>query len=319
MTRRTRRLVTALLLGVALYGVAIAYTGFRDIRDSLSAFRWGAFLAAVGLASTNYFLRFLRWDYYLKLLRVEGVDKSDSLLLFLSGFVLTISPGKVGEVFKSAVLSQTHGVPIARTAPVVIAERLTDLIGVVALIFIGSVGFESGRDWALAGSVVIVCVLAMIMWERHIDALLDWVERHPRLGHFTPKLREAATSLRLLAGPSAILWPMVLSLAAWACEGIALWVLLVGFGTRAPLLLSVFFYETASLAGALIPIAGGLGVVEGMLREQLVRLGGVPSAVATSSMILVRFATLWWAVAVGFLALALLRSRYPKLRGVEAA
>jgi hypothetical protein len=54
-----------------------------------------------------------------------------------------------------------------------------------------------------------------------------------------------------------------------------------------------------------------------MLREQLVRLGNVPTSVATASMILVRFATLWWAVAVGFIALAILRSRYPKLRGVE--
>jgi uncharacterized membrane protein YbhN (UPF0104 family) len=77
----------------------------------------------------------------------------------------------------------------------------------------------------------------------------------------------------------------------------------------------VFFYETASLAGALIPVPGGLGVVETMLREQLVRLGGVPAGVATSSMILVRFATLWWAVAVGFAALGMLRRRYAVLRG----
>jgi glycosyltransferase 2 family protein len=317
MKRATRRLITALLLGVALYGVAIAYTGFREMRDSLSSFHWSAFAAAVALASMNYLLRFVRWDYYLKLLDVRGVGKGDSLLLFLSGFVLTITPGKVGEVFKSAVLNQTHGVPIARTAPVVIAERLTDLIGVVALIFLGSIGFESGGYWAIAGAAVIVFALAMIMWRAPLDYLLAWVSRHPRFGRFAPKLREAIESLRLLAGPSAIAWPMLLSIVAWACEGIALWVLLVGFGTRAPLLLSVFFYETASLAGALIPIPGGLGVVEGMIREQLVRLGGASTTVATASMILVRFATLWWAVAVGFIALAILRARYPKLRGVE--
>jgi uncharacterized protein (TIRG00374 family) len=113
--------------------------------------------------------------------------------------------------------------------------------------------------------------------------------------------------------------PLVLSIAAWACEGIALWVILLGFHVSPPLLISVFFYETASLAGALIPVPGGLGVVEGMLREQLVHIGGVPAGAATASMILVRFATLWWAVALGFVALAALRNRYPKLRGVEAA
>jgi uncharacterized protein (TIRG00374 family) len=317
MKRGTRRVIAALLLGVALYGVAIAYEGFRDMRESLHAFHWVAFWGAVALATMNYLLRFVRWDYYLKLLDVRGVGKFDSLLLFLSGFVLTITPGKVGEVFKSAVLNQTHGVPIARTAPVVIAERLTDLIGVVALIFLGSIGFESGAYWAIAGTAVIVVAVVFVTWKAPLDLLLAWVSKHPRFGRFAPKLREAIESLRLLAGPSAIAWPMVLSIAAWACEGVALWVLVIGFGARAPLLLSVFFYETASLAGALIPIPGGLGVVEGMIREQLVRLGGVPTTVATASMILVRFATLWWAVAVGFIALAILRARYPKLRGVE--
>jgi len=196
MKRSTRRLFAALLLGVALYGVAIAYTGFREMRDSLGSFQWAAFAGAVALASMNYLLRFVRWDYYLKLLDVRGVGKGDSLLLFLSGFVLTITPGKVGEVFKSVVLNQTHGVPIARTAPVVIAERLTDLIGVVALIFLGSIGFESGGYWAVAGVAVIVVALVMVMWKLPLDYFLAWIARHPRFGRFEPKLRAAVESAR---------------------------------------------------------------------------------------------------------------------------
>jgi uncharacterized protein (TIRG00374 family) len=98
---------------------------------------------------------------------------------------------------------------------------------------------------------------------------------------------------------------------AWGAEGVALYVLLVGFGQSVPLPLAVFFYATATLAGALVPIPGGLGLVEGMLRESLLRLGGVEQGAATASMILVRLATLWWAVVVGFIALFLLRLRFP--------
>jgi len=319
MTVQVRRFVSALLLGVALYGVYIAVTGFKEIRAGLATFNWLAFAMAVALASTNYFLRFLRWQYYLRRLDVRGVEASDSLLIFLSGFVLTMTPGKVGEVFKSAVLGQTHGVPVARTAPIVVAERLTDLIGVVLLILFGSAGFTSGLPWAMAGGGAVLVGLVLILWERPSNALLAWIGAHPRLGRIAPKLREAIESLRLLASPSALLWPMALSIVAWACEGVALWVVLQGFRASAPLLLSVFFYETASLAGALIPVPGGLGVVETMLREQLVRLGGVAAGIATSSMILVRFATLWWAVAVGFGALAMLRRRHPVLRGTAVS
>lgn len=316
MNGQARKLIAALLLGVVLYGAAIAYTGFNAIKESLVSFHWIAFALAVGLASTNYVIRFLRWQYYLRLLDVRGVTRGDSLLIFLSGFVLTVTPGKVGEVFKSAVLGQTHQVPVARTAPIVVAERLSDVIGVVALILAGSAGFHSGLPWALAGAGAVVTGLVVILWERPSNALLAWMDRHEKLGRFAPKLREAVESLRMLASPTALIWPMVLSVFAWACEGVGLWVLLRGFGATAPLLLSVFFYETASLAGALIPVPGGLGVVETMLREQLVRLGGVPTNIATASMILVRFATLWWAVAVGFCALAILRRKYPSLRGL---
>jgi uncharacterized protein (TIRG00374 family) len=318
MSRPMRRLVTALLLGVVLYGAAIAYTGFRTIRESIDTFRWITFLIAVGLATANYFLRFVRFRYYLGLLGVTSVGAFDALLVFLSGFVLTISPGKVGEVFKSVVLEQTHGIPLQRTAPIVIAERLSDLIGVVVLIALGSAGFTSGFSWALAGAGAIVLGLVLILWERPSNGLLNRLDQNPKLSVLVPKLREALSSLRVLAAPRALVFPMLLSLVAWACEGIALWALLLGFGEKAPLVLSVFFYETASLAGALIPVPGGLGIVETMLREQLVHLGGVSSGAATASMILVRFATLWWAVLLGFVALGILRSRFPRLRGDDA-
>jgi uncharacterized protein (TIRG00374 family) len=100
---------------------------------------------------------------------------------------------------------------------------------------------------------------------------------------------------------------------AWFLEGFALWVILRGFGESTPVLMACFFYATATLAGALIPVPGGLGVTEGTLEEQLHHFGNVSNATATSAMILVRFATLWFAVLVGFVALALLRLRFPSL------
>ena len=98
-----------------------------------------------------------------------------------------------------------------------------------------------------------------------------------------------------------------------------MWVILRGFQAEIPLERALFFYSTATLAGALVPLPGGLGVVEGMIREQLVRVSHVPDGPATAAMMLIRFATLWWAVLVGFAALALLRVRYPDRLGDASA
>lgn len=309
-----RKLVIAMLLGVAVYGVFVAWAGYRDIRASLQSFRWSAFALALGLASANYGLRFLKWEYYLARLEIRGIPKLDSLLVFLSGFVLTVTPGKVGEVFKSAVLAETHGVAAARTAPIVVAERLTDVIGVIALIVVGSLGFSGGLLWAGIGSAAVACGLVFVIWRAPGEALLAFLERRPgRLANAAPKLREAFDSLRIVASPGALLWPSFLSVLGWGGEGVALYLLVRGFGVDVPAPLAMFFYATATLAGAVIPVPGGLGVAEAMIQEQLVRLARVPHSAATSAMILIRFATLWWAVVVGFVALAVLRRRFPHL------
>src|SRR5690606_26880151 len=311
-----RRLVLALLLGVAVYGAFVLYTGYQKLGAALTSYSWWTFVGALGLASFNYGLRFLKWQYYLARLEIRGVRAVDSLLIFLSGFVLTVTPGKLGEVFKSAVLQQTHGVSAARTAPIVVAERLTDVVAIVVLVLLGSLGFAGGPPWAAAGAAAVTCGLILILWRAPLEIAIAWMERRAGVWQrLAPRLREAGESLRLLASPATLIWPTLLSLVGWGAEGVALWWILLGFGAEVSLPLAVFFYATATLAGALIPVPGGLGVAEGLLQSQFVQLGGVAPGPATASMLLIRLATLWWAVVVGFVALGILRGRYPGLLG----
>ena len=312
MDKLLRRVLVVTLIGVLLYGLFAIYSGVNAIGESLATFRGGAFWLALLLATLNYLLRFGKWQYYLARLDIRGIPWLDSLLVFLSGFVLTITPGKVGEVFKSAVLAKTHGVAVERTALIVVADRLTDVIGIVLLILAGSATFPHGRAWAIAGGGAVAIGLVLILWPPPALWLCDRLERGSgKLATLVPKLRHALASLRVLASPRALVLPTVLSVLAWGAEGLSLYVLLVGFHQSATLGLSVVVYASATLAGALIPVPGGLGVVESLLQQGLIGFGRVSVGAATASMILVRLATLWWAVLVGFMALLALRWRFP--------
>jgi len=222
-------------------------------------------------------------------------------------------------VFKSLVLFETHRIPVERTAPVVVAERLTDVIGIVVLIALSSLGFSGGLFWAGAGAIAVIAVLVLIASERASHALIRVIERLPgpfaRLG---PKLRAAYDSLALLVRPANLIIPTLLSVGAWSLECAALWVILRGLGATTNFGLATFFYATSTLAGALVPVPGGLGVTETSLRQQLQDLGHVGATASTAAMILVRFATLWFAVLVGFLALSALKQRYRTLFGGPA-
>ncbi|MCC6556853.1 MAG: flippase-like domain-containing protein [Polyangiaceae bacterium] len=318
MSKLTRRLVLAMFLGVAIYGALVLARGSDQIRACFEVFAWWTFAAACGLAFLNYVLRFLKWEYYLSILEIRGIPKGESFLTFLSGFVLTVTPGKVGEVFKSLILFQTRQVPIARTAPIVVAERVTDLIGVIVIITVGSLSFPGGLIWATLGALLVAAVLAFVASRRISEGVLRALQRMPGAlgriaGRVGPRLELALRELRGLTAPARLVWPTILSIAAWGLEGVGLWMILRGLSERPALPLTAFFYATATLAGALVPMPGGLGVTDKLLEEQMAHLGGVPAATATTAMLLVRLATLWFAVLVGFAALGLLRARYPSL------
>ncbi len=221
MNRSARRFLLALLFAICVYGAFVAYTGYHTLSSALDGFAWGTFAGALGLASLNYILRFAKWEFYLAKLQVRGIPLAESFLVFLSGFVLTITPGKVGEVFKSAVLSKTHGVDVARTAPIVVAERLTDVIAIVVLIVVGSLGFSGGLIWAAAGSIAVTCALILIMWGAPIEALLRWLRgRGEKLQALAPKVETAYASLRIVASPGALMSPDA-PISCWlGCGGI---------------------------------------------------------------------------------------------------
>ncbi len=303
-----RKVMAMMLLAVLLYGGYTVYVGAEKIAEALSHFGWWAFAAACTLAFANYLLRFLKWEFYLARLDIRGIPKLESLLVFLSGFVLTVTPGKVGEVFKSALLAERRGIPMARTAPIVVADRVTDVIGIAVLIAIGSSGFAGGLVWALIGLGLVATLLIVVASRTLSLGVIGLVARGPGpFKRIAPKLEIAYESLAILLSPKNLVLPAVISIAAWLCECTALWVILQGFGQSTALPLCLFFYATSTLAGAIIPTPGGLGVTETLLEQGLTKLGHVQENFATASMILVRFATLWFAVLVGFIALSLLR------------
>lgn len=318
-SRVVRRVLVVMLAAVALYGAMVLWRGLSDVADRFATYRWWTFAAACGLAFSNYLLRFLKWEFYLGVLGIRGIPKGESFLTFLSGFVLTVTPGKIGEVFKSVVLHQTRGVAVERSAPIVVAERVTDLIGVIAMIAIGSLGFDGGIRWAIAGSAVVLALWVFVASPRVSGPTVALLGKLPgalgTLGRRLAKpLHVALEQLRELTTPRRLWWPTLLSLVGWSLEGVGLWLILRGFGQDTPVTLAAFFYATATLAGALVPVPGGLGVTDKLLEEQLAGLGHVPTAAATAAMLLIRLATLWFAVAVGFAALGLLRLRHPRFK-----
>ena len=312
------RLLLSLLLGVLVFAGLSIYADFRDVLRSLGEFNWALLPLILALTTMNYVFRFVKWEYYLRLIGVRGLAKRDSFLVFFSGLGMVITPGKVGEWLKSYLLREVHGTPIARSAPILIAERLTDS---VALLIIAAAGvFVFGDFWEVflvvaLGSVAIVAVA------RHRPtalALLRLGERLPLARRFVPQIEEFYEAAHVLLSPQAVLLMGALSTFSWFFEVLGFYFTLVGLGLDGSgrlLLQSAFILPIATLASAVLMTPGGLGVAEGGITGLSQALLDMTKSAAAVGTLIIRFGTLWFGVIVGLIAFAVLSRRLTALGG----
>src|SRR5690606_25626291 len=85
----------------AFAGYALVPFFMGESQESILALKridlseWGILL---GLSFVNYMLRFVRWAYLVKLASNVNIPTGKHFLIYLSGFGLTATPGKIGEV-----------------------------------------------------------------------------------------------------------------------------------------------------------------------------------------------------------------------------
>jgi uncharacterized protein (TIRG00374 family) len=316
------RLIVSLILGALVFVGLSAYADFGDVIDGFGEFKWQYLPLVLALVSVNYILRFFKWEYYLRLLRIENLSRRDSALTYFAGLGMVVTPGKVGEWLKCYLLREIQGTPFSRTAPIVIAERLTDCLGLVIL---GSAGLVVFGDAWPAFVVVVLGGGALVFLARN-RALAHWVldrmGRVPVMSRFADNAETFYDSSYEILAPRALGSMTLLSAVSWGFEVIGFYFVLIGLGVEGgwdTLLKASFIMPAATLASALLMTPGGLGVAEGGitgLSQVLLDMARGPAAVAT---VIIRLCTLWFGVLVGIVALVLVMRRLREVAPLTAS
>ena len=277
-------------------------------------------LVPIGLLSLgNYFLRYIKWHWYLKLLG-HRISRFPNFLVFLSGFALTVTPGKVGEFIKAYIVKERFNVPYTASTAVLLMERFTDVAAIVLLSCLGL--FLSFWHWSIA-VLSILAMFAFLMLLRNrsfVGWVIDQTTRFRLLKRFSGPLRTFYDEGWILLEMGVFIRALLLSLVAWFLEGLGYALVAWGLGSAITLMEGVFIYSVALLGGALTLFLGGLGATEG----GMVGLGiifGMSRVTSAAATIIIRVMTLWFAVLIGwgvFLFTPSLRSLLNAARTDEA-
>jgi|GEM_PF-314222 len=289
------------------------------------------------------FFRFLEWHYYLGVIDArDRISLTDSLIIFVATFMMVVSPGKAAELLKSVMLKirtaetdpegKSKGVPVARSAPIVIAERVVDGIAVIilmaaTLLIAGdnlNLGTYQGvnygqlsRGLIYSSSAIILAGLIVIQIKPLAYFCLNILGYIPVIKRLQQPLTDFYESSREIFALKHVIPMSIVGLGVYLSSAAGFIIVLYGFGleiTWQLILQALFIVGVASALGALSFVPNGAGVTEisntGMLLALVAPIQPIVTLpVAAAAALIQGFFHKWFRVLVGLTVAFLYRNR----------
>ncbi len=246
---RYRAVLVSVVLAAAGYIGAALWSGWGEVVAASRDVGTLGIGIALLLSLVNYGLRFGRWQMYLRAMG-QFVPPWPSLRIYIAGFALTTTPGKVGEALRAVLLQRWH-VPYAKSIAALFSERLSDLLAIVILAMLGLSSHPSARALVLVGIGLILAAFVILLSHRILRRLLDATHGHPRAARIFEPILGTLMEARRCNSPGLLSMASGASLLAWAAEALAFYIILARMGLDIPVAYAIFVYALGMLAGAL--------------------------------------------------------------------
>jgi uncharacterized protein (TIRG00374 family) len=274
--RQGLRVLLSIVLAIILMGILFAFVGFDRV------------VLAFAQATTNPLFLLLFVSAFLgsflfrskRLQLIVGLDEIPYIfflkILFVSWFLNLIAPARVGEASQIALLHSEHKVPVGHAGTAIVADKIFDLISLVALLscfllLIGqstSVGLPFELFVIIATGAIGVLILGLFLiakFPNQLKGLLMKIfRRWPRiLGIFQNLVDSSNKAIgRIFASKSKILLLFSLSIPVWILEASILFFISQAMGYSFPLIESMTAAIAAFISMTLPLTPGGFGTYE---------------------------------------------------------
>ena len=269
---------------------------------------WKNILIGEILIIISYIIRFIRWKIILTSIHLNPPILKN-IYIWMGSFAFTATPGKAGEAVRVILLNKECNLPNIPVLLALIIERLTDafavlIIFIINLYFIENIDFIKNLNFILISLIIVSFSILIFHKRQKIENLLIFLTKKLLPQKKLNLNNKNLEIIRILFQPKNIAISIVLGLIAWIIEGTSFFIILKGYELSISWLGATFAHTTSSLIGALTFMPGGLGATEASTIG-LLTLQGIPLSIGTSSTLLIRIMTLWFATILGLMCLVL--------------
>ena len=287
---------------IILYAIFLFVADFNLIQEKISNFKINYLPLILFLVTLSLIPIFIKWNFLLKNCEIE-VPLAKSLAVFLSGLAFDITPGKIGALMKSQILKISSDIPRAKTAPVVLVEKMYDLIGAIVASIIGII-ILGVYPHLIVIAVFILAVIFFFMFYRPASELFfKRITKTKFLSKYIESISESYEIVQKSTNVKVATICILLAVTYWFIVSAAVYFTLIGFDINILDYLKVLsIYATSILLGAISFIPGGVGITEGALAS-LFTLEGIDVSTALILSVIIRIFVLWYSVSIGFISL----------------
>ena len=296
------RLILVLVVVIGNYAIFLFVSDYNIISEKISNFKVNYLPLILFLVSASWIPLIIKWHFLLKNSEVD-IPLTKSIAVFFSGVAFEITPGQIGALIKSQILKTSYNIPRTKTVPIVIVEKVYDLIGAILASVIGIIilGMEI---YLIAIAISVLAFIFFFMYHKPASEL--FFNRITKLKFFSKHIENISGFYEIVQKSTnvrAATICILLALAYWFMASAAAYYTLISFDVNILDYLKVLaIYSTSTLLGAISFIPAGIGITEGSIAG-LFTLNGIDVSTALILAVMIRIFTLWYSVSVGFIAL----------------
>ena len=296
------RLILVLVAAIGIYAIFLFLSDFSIILEKVSNFKINYLPLILLLVSVSWIPLIIKWHFLLKNSRIN-VPLTKSIAIFFSGSAFEVTPGQIGILIKSQLLKTSSNISRTKTVPIVIVEKIYDLIGAILASVIGIIIL--GMEFYLI--IIAISVLATIFFfmyhRRSSELVFNRITKLKFFSKYIDNMSEFHEVVKKSTNVKAATICILLALTYWFIISAAAYYTLIAFDVNLLDYLKVLaIYATSTLLGAISFIPGGIGITEGSIAG-LFTLNGVDISTALILGVMIRALTLWYSVGVGFISL----------------
>ena len=296
------RIILVLVAVIGIYAIFLFISDFSIISEKISNFKINYLPLILFFVSASWTPLFIKWHFLLKNCEIH-VPLKKSILVFLSGPAFEITPGQIGALVKSQILKTSSNIPRTKTVPIIVVEKVYDLIGAVLASIIGIVILGMEPHLIVIAILVLVTIFFFVYYRPASEIFFKQIAKRKFFSKYVENISDFYEIVHKSTNVKVATICILLALTYWFMVSAAAYYTLIAFDINILDYLKVLaIYATSTLLGAISFIPAGIGITEGSITG-LFTLNGIDVSTALILSVMIRVLTLWYTVGVGFVAL----------------